>query len=205
MIERQEIRERSLQAALEHNRHLTRELHHRIKNSLQIVQSYIDLGKRSEVGPARSALLRAEARINALSSAYRMALADGELKEAPVDTYLEAVANNIGALLLGPDQRIHSQLALGTNSHIDRLTPLGLILVETLITLLAAGDAISVTVSGNWHDDGTLTLTIAAVRPGLADGMDHRLLDGLIQQAEAQHNPVKAPGTLLSLRLKPEA
>jgi two-component sensor histidine kinase len=205
MIERQEIRERTLEAALEHNQHLTRELHHRIKNSLQIVQSYIGLGKRRESGPARAALLRAEARVNALSTAYRLALADGELKDAPVDAYLEAVANNIGTLLLGPGQHIHSELALGTESRIDRLTPLGLILVESLITLLATGDAVSVTVSGERKDDGTLTLTIKADRPGLADDMDHRLLDGLIQQAEAEHNPLESPGTLLSLRLKPDA
>ena len=205
MIERQESRERKLQAALEHNQHLTRELHHRIKNSLQIVQSYIGLGKRSETGAARTALLRAEARVNALSTAYRLALADGELKDAPVDAYLEAVASNIGTLLLGPGQQIRSELALGADSRIDRLTPLGLILVETLITLLAAGDAVSITVSGQRKDDGTLTLTIGTDRPGLADDMDRRLLDGLIQQAEAEHHPLETPGTLLSLRLKPDA
>jgi two-component sensor histidine kinase len=205
MIERQESRERRLQAALEHNQHLTRELHHRIKNSLQIVQSYIGLGKRSETGPARAALLRAEARVNALSTAYRFALADGELKDAPVDAYLEAVASNIGTLLLGPGQQIRSELALGADSRIDRLTPLGLILVETLITLLAAGDAVSVTVSGQRKDDGTLTLTIETDRPGLADDMDRRLLDGLIQQAEAEHDSLETPRTLLSLRLKPDA
>jgi two-component sensor histidine kinase len=204
MIERQEVREHRLEAALEHNRHLTRELHHRIKNSLQIVQSYIGLGKRPETGRARSALLHAEARVNALSTAYRLALADGEFKEASIDVYLEAVASNIASLLLGPGQHIRTDLAFDSDSRIDRLTPLGLILVETLISVLTTEEAVSITVSGRKRDDGALSLTIEADRPGLMDASDRRLLDGLIRQAEAEHDPVEAPGTLLSLRLKPD-
>jgi hypothetical protein len=105
-------------------------------------------------------------------------------------------------LLLGPGQRIHAELALGADSRIDQLTPLGLILVETLITLLEKGDAVSITISGNRHEDGTSTLAIKTDRPDLASEMNHRLLDALIQQADVVPDPDGAPGVLVSLRLK---
>jgi two-component sensor histidine kinase len=202
MLERQGSRERSLEVALAHNQHLTLELHHRIKNSLQIVQSYIGLGKRGEVGAGRRALLLSEARVNALSTAYRLALADGELTEASIDDYLEAVASNVGALLLGPGQDIRATLAIGASSRIDLLTPLGLILVEALIVLLASDEPVSVTVTGQRQDNGDGLLTIAPDTVSFADRTDQRLLDGLIRQAGAERVPA-APGVLLALLLKP--
>ena len=53
MVDEQEVRQRRLQTALDDNRFLVRELHHRVKNSLQVVQSYIGLTKRDYRGEAR--------------------------------------------------------------------------------------------------------------------------------------------------------
>ncbi len=184
MLDRQADRERSLEEALARNQYLSRELHHRVKNSLQIVQSYLGLAKRSEDGAARRALLITECRVNALSTAYRLALAEGELKETPIDDYLEAVAANVAALMRSAGQSVRSHFDLRMKSQIDLATPLGLIIVEALVELLGASGTTTISIEGTRQENGERRLTISS-DAGLPERPLSKLLLGLIQQAEA--------------------
>ncbi len=200
MLDRQADRERSLEEALARNQHLSRELHHRVKNSLQIVQSYLGLAKRSESGAARRALLITECRVNALSTAYRLALADGELKDAPIDDYLESVSANVAALLRNHTQTVRSHFELHMRSQIDLVTPLGLIIVEVLVELLGAHEKLTITIEGARDEQGERQLTFStdiavAKRPA------GKLLLGLIQQAEAALAQAPEPQIFLRIAL----
>jgi two-component sensor histidine kinase len=62
--------DRALREALEDREILLRELHHRVKNNLQFMDSLIELQKRGEGSPAAAALAKMQSRIAALSAAY---------------------------------------------------------------------------------------------------------------------------------------
>ncbi|MFX6019316.1 histidine kinase dimerization/phosphoacceptor domain -containing protein, partial [Acinetobacter baumannii] len=82
------------------------ELHHRVKNSLQIVQSYLSLAKRNHSAEASLALSEAECRVQVLAIAYRFALAHGEMHPVRVDVFLDEVLATISRLLARPGQAI---------------------------------------------------------------------------------------------------
>lgn len=204
MVERQAVRERRLKEALAHNQHLSRELHHRIKNSLQIVQSYIGLSKRSKSGEVRRALLVTECRVNALSTAYRLALAHGELRDADIDEYLEAVASSAGSLLAPAGATVKARFKLNARTEIDLLTPLGLILIEALVEVFEEGRSASVQLSGSIEDGDRRILRIRVEGEAVVPRND-KLLRGLILQAQARDLTAAEPGLFLALELSQKA
>ena len=132
MVDAQEQRQQALQTALDRNRLLVRELHHRVKNSLQIVQSYLSLSKRNQTAEASAALAEAECRVQVLAIAYRFALAEGEMHAVRVDAFLDEVLATISRLLTRPGQTVEGQISSQASLPIDRVIPLGLLVVEVV-------------------------------------------------------------------------
>jgi signal transduction histidine kinase len=76
------VRERSLAASLAENEVLVRELHHRVKTSLQIIQSYLALTRRLDRMTADESRVDAlEARVQVLSIAYGKAFSVGRMRD----------------------------------------------------------------------------------------------------------------------------
>ena len=184
MVDEQEVRQRKLQTALDDNRFLVRELHHRVKNSLQVVQSYIGLTKRDYRGEARLALSDAECRVHVLSAAYRFTLADGEMQPVRVDLFLDDVVTMISNLLRNRDQWISSTLDTQAVLSVDRIIPLGFLIVDVVSRALRDTPNVSITVSARGHDDGSIEIAIAADRD-LPHSEPPKLFAGLIAQIEA--------------------
>ena len=146
MVEEQEVRQRRLQTALDDNRFLVRELHHRVKNSLQVVQSYIGLTKRDYRGEARLALADAECRVHVLSAAYRFTLADGEMQPVRVDLFIDDVVTMIANLIRGRDQRVSGRIETTASLSVDRVIPLGFLVVDVASRVLRSTPDVSVTI-----------------------------------------------------------
>lgn len=130
MLSKREAREEALSGALVHNRFLARELHHRVKNSLQIVQSLLAQGAREGAPETRRAMATAQARAYVLSAAYRRALADGEMRPVELDPLLEDVASFAEGQMGPPDLRAQWAFHTRTRVAIDDAIPLGMIVVE---------------------------------------------------------------------------
>lgn len=72
-------RDSELRAALEQQRVLVREIHHRVKNNLQIVMSLLSVqSEKLESGDARAALSRTKLRISTLALVHRILYESGE-------------------------------------------------------------------------------------------------------------------------------
>jgi two-component sensor histidine kinase len=72
-----------------------REIHHRVKNNLQVIGSLLALQKR-ELTPEQRAVLRfPEDRVNAMSAAYRASYAVSEIGQVPIGNVVREVAHRL--------------------------------------------------------------------------------------------------------------
>lgn len=184
MVDEQEVRQRRLQTALDDNRFLVRELHHRVKNSLQVVQSYIGLTKRDYRDEARLALADAECRVHVLSAAYRFTLADGEMQPVRVDLFLEDVVTMISNLIRRRDQWISSRIETAATLSVDRIIPLGFLVADVASRVLRSTPGVRITVVVADIDATTIEVSLEADRE-VAHQEPPRLFAGLLAQIEA--------------------
>lgn len=96
-------REHDLEEALAHQVTLTREVHHRVKNNLQVIGSLINLHSRGvKTADARSAYLVIQRRVDALSIVHRNHYAELDVEGIDVRTLLGELAGNFrGSVALG--------------------------------------------------------------------------------------------------------
>ena len=184
MVNEQEVRQRRLQTALDDNRFLVRELHHRVKNSLQVVQSYIGLSKRDYRDEARLALADAECRVHVLSAAYRFTLADGEMQPVRVDLFLDDVVTMIANLIRGRDQAVRSRIETTAVLSVDRIIPLGFLVADVASRALRSTPGVRITVTVTDIDDATIEVGLDADRE-LIHSAPPRLFAGLLAQIQA--------------------
>jgi two-component sensor histidine kinase len=184
MVDEQEVRQRRLQTALDDNRFLVRELHHRVKNSLQVVQSYIGLSKRDYRSEARLALADAECRVHVLSAAYRFTLADGEMQPVRVDLFLDDVVTMISNLIRSRDQRVTSRVETSATLSVDRIIPLGFLVADVASRALRGTPGARLTVSVVDSDEATIEVGLDADRD-ISHAEPPRLFAGLLAQIQA--------------------
>jgi PAS domain S-box-containing protein len=172
---------------------LLQELTHRVKNSLQVIASFVMIESRSHQSPeGKAALERVSHRITALGQLYSTLSKADTIEAVDAATYLDelcrelvaAVQNEDGAsIMLKTD--IASEL-LPT----DRAIPIGLIVNELVTNAVKyafparAKGTVMVTLT---RGPGELRLTVAddgqGLDPGRADsGLGGRLVDGFARQ-----------------------
>lgn len=184
MVEEQEVRQRRLQTALDDNRFLVRELHHRVKNSLQVVQSYIGLSKRDHRDEARLALADAECRVHVLSAAYRFTLADGEMQPVRIDLFLDDVVAMISNLIRSRDQWVTSRIETAATLSVDRIIPLGFLVADVASRALRGTPGVRILVEVVDVDASAIEVSLEADRD-IEHSAPPRLFAGLLTQIEA--------------------
>lgn len=127
-------RDASLRDSLAEKDSLMREIHHRVKNNLQIITSLLNMQQRALTDPAaRTAMNDTRQRITALAQIYRALYQGPDLKRVDLRPFLEELT----ALLLAGD--VNGQGSVRTEVHADplvidpdRLAPLALFAVEAI-------------------------------------------------------------------------
>lgn len=166
------------------NRHLVRELHHRVKNSLQVVQSYISLARRQHGPEHRSVLAAIEAKVQVLSIAYRHALAQGEMRPVELQPFLDEVAVMLNGLLQAGRPWVTAKAAEDLALVVDRAIPLGLLVVEIACHAIEEAHTDHLAVEVAPSEAGNITLVVATDdrRTG---AMDTKIAHGLLRQIGA--------------------
>ena len=127
-------RDASLKDSLAEKDALMREIHHRVKNNLQIITSLLNMQQRALTDPAAKAAMNdTRQRITALAQIYRALYQGPDLKRVDLRPFLEELT----ALLLAGE--ISSAGAVRTEVHADplvidpdRLAPIALFAVEAI-------------------------------------------------------------------------
>ena len=100
------------------------EIHHRVKNNLQIISSLLNMQQRALTDPAaRAAISDTRQRISALALIYRALYQSPDLKRVDLREFLEEL---VGQLVTGDGgQRLAARTDLACDSAGDRPRPAG--------------------------------------------------------------------------------
>ena len=134
MSQESAIRERSLKLSIAENQFLLRELNHRVKSSLQIIQSYLSLTRRLDRTTAnRSGVAAMEARVQVLSIAYREALSEGRMQDVRIRQFAEEIVDSLSQSFKRPGVLLELKADVQAALMVDRAIPFGLALVESVM------------------------------------------------------------------------
>jgi two-component sensor histidine kinase len=126
-------RDAELRAALERQHQLVHEIHHRVKNNLQIVMSLLSLqGDRLESEHGRAAIGQIRLRVSTLALVHRLLFETGERTTVSSRTLLGGVCELLGQTLCKrSDINVHCDFE-DVDLEIDTAIPLCLWLVEAV-------------------------------------------------------------------------
>ncbi|WP_312406337.1 histidine kinase dimerization/phosphoacceptor domain -containing protein, partial [Brevundimonas sp.] len=134
MAEAITVRDRELTDALAEKDALMREIHHRVKNNLQIISSLLSMQQRALTdAPAKAALGDTRQRIAALALIYRTLYQSTDIRHADAREFLNELVGQLIASEAGRGPVVISSVD-ADSLHVDpdKLAPLALWLVEAV-------------------------------------------------------------------------
>jgi len=186
-----------LSQALEERDLLLREVYHRVKNNLQLIDSIVTLQVRRLADPdAKLALKGLRRRLYALGLVHQQLMGSPDLKTFDVSPFLKELSENIIEGIGGRDISL-SVKAIPLNVGLDIAIPLGLLVTELVTNSLkhAFPDGKGkIEVVLDRREDGTMVLVVSDNGTGYdileasekrAHGLGTALIDGLVSQLKA--------------------
>ena len=207
--------ERKLQASLGEKEVLLKEIHHRVKNNLQVVASLLRMQSYSVNDPEVRELFReSQNRVRAMALIHEQLYGTDDLTYIDVSTYMHRLAMSVAQSYEGRGAAVAFSFDIepAITSTIDIAIPLGLILTELVSNSLkhafGAGEAgtITIKVSSGQHE---LRLTVHDTGIGIPIGFDlsrvttlgMQLILNLVEQHQGVFTIERAGGTLVCVML----
>lgn len=209
-----EAQKNSLEIALEDRENLLKEIHHRVKNNLQVVSSLLSLQSRSTDDPvALGALEEGRNRVKAMGLIHQNLYQEDNLVGVNLAQYLEKLTNSLLDSYKVDSGKIHITRKIDAVSlDVDTLIPLGLILNELIsnslkyafperqegnIKLAIARDAKGLLVQV--EDDGIGMPE--NFNPEASSSMGYKLIRAFVKKMKASMEINTQSGTLVSILL----
>lgn len=169
---------------------LLKEVHHRVRNSLMLVSSFLMLQARSADAKTRSALERIQARVISIGVVHETLYAGSDLGLIDMDEYLGRLLPELGAGLGIADRGISLHCRVeDVTAPSEQATTVGLIVSEAVTNAVkyAFGEAGgTITVSARRLDDSQVELVVADDGKGVSAepkaGLGSELLQALAHQ-----------------------
>ncbi|MBP7096594.1 MAG: sensor histidine kinase [Spirochaetia bacterium] len=175
-------RESALRRALDEKSMLIKEIHHRVKNNLQIIASLLAMQARSVRDPEDRKLIHAsQDRIRSIALVHEQLYRSDDLSSIPMAAYARSLVEHLGASLPAEG----ASLALEVDDFaltIERALPCGLVMNELVTNALKYGAAdgreaaIAVRLLS---PDGEVVLEVEDDGPGLPAGTDPETSESL--------------------------
>jgi two-component sensor histidine kinase len=207
-------RESELRESLAQKEVLVREIHHRVKNNLQLVMSLLNLHARRIRDPrAEMAFAEARSRINALATLHRRLYESESLQELDLKWFLDDLCAELrrGGLARGR----HVELVADSPNEVigpEIAVPLGLLVTEAITNAYKhafherSGGHIYVEVRR--HSPEMLTLTVRDDGSGFDpagdednnNGLGRSLIEAFVRQLRGELEITGIEGTALTVR-----
>ena len=170
-----------LSTSLREREVLLQEVHHRVKNNLQVISSLINMQvRRMEPGPTREALDECKNRVFAIGLVHEKLYQSNDYSNVQFAEYARGLAASIFDASGVDHHGVSLALAIDdTPLAVDRAIPCGLVINELISNALKHGfrdrRGGTIRVELNQVEAGRLRLTVADDGAGLPDGFDaHR-------------------------------
>jgi len=189
------------EASLREKEVLLREIHHRVKNNMQILGGLIRIQCRSlESGEARDVLVESETRIRSMALLHQKLYQSDSISEISFGDYVEVLAGELRRLYSGSGSQIGLEIDVPDDFEIglDTALPCGLIVNELVSNsfkyAFEEGQEGSVRVAVEPGDEGKFRLIVSDTGRGLPENFDLenakslglRLVNMLVEQLEGQ-------------------
>ncbi len=186
-------RELRLVEALAEERALLREVHHRVKNNLQMVASLLNIQSRAASDESESwGLARAHDRVQLLAVVHQRIYSSGELRDVRVDDIAAEVARQLLQSRGASAKEINLVMELGSaRAGVDRAVPLAFLIGEGVsVALDALSDlgAVELKLMLQQDEDGVTRFAIDAsvdAERARTPGPGARLIDAFARQLNA--------------------
>lgn len=128
------LQARRLELALAEKETLLREVYHRVKNNLQVIQSLLNLKRASlDDAAARAALAETAERVRAMALVHEKLYQSSQLVQVDLADYLADLCRQVGEALRGPQAAVQLQVqAAAVRADLNCAIPFGLIVTELL-------------------------------------------------------------------------
>jgi PAS domain S-box-containing protein len=192
---------------------LLREVYHRVKNNLQIIDSFLVMQRRQLEDPdARAALLSLRNRVYALGLVHHQLMESTNLRTFDIAPFLAELSDNI--LKGDGDRKVELRVkASPMDVGLDFAIPLGLLVTELVTNALKhafVDDKGTIEVTLDRGENGDVTLVVADDGRGLGDtprstgaraGLGTSIIAGLVAQLRGTLTMQSDRGTRAEVRL----
>jgi two-component sensor histidine kinase len=202
------VRERrQIDESLREKEVLLKEIHHRVKNNMQLILSIVHL-QRGTTTDLDEFCIDLERRISAVAGVHEMLYQSHDLSTIDMHGFIEGLTDVTSPAPLPPEIRVSAE---GIALRIEQAIPLGLIASELLVNAAkyaGNGGPSSVTVSLT-ASEGLLVLTVADNGAGFPPGFDPdrdgglgmHLVSALSQQLGATVAITSNPGGIVRISM----
>ncbi|WP_052643298.1 PAS domain S-box protein [Syntrophotalea carbinolica] len=207
--------EQLIRASLKEKDVLLREIHHRVKNNLQVVSSllYLQSQKFSDA-ELQNCFLESQSRICSMAIAHEQLYQSKNLADISIKTYLENLVQQQQQILFSPGQQIDCRLTVeDIPLDIEKVVPCGLLITELLSNAykhaFADGRSGQVAISLHSHA-GQFELTVADNGVGVPADFDYcspktlglQLVTALVNQLNGTLEVESRSGTCFRVRFE---
>ena len=206
-----------LERALQEKTALLNEVHHRVKNNLQIISSLLRLQSRHVDEPVRAVLRESQSRVKAMALTHQLLYERSDFSALELGPYLRRLAALLCEAYMEPGKDIDMQLELpseGLSISLQAAVPCGLIVNELVtnalkhafqqrnrgfIRIRASRDGLGL-FQVEVADDGHGMMTLPDLNE--CQTLGYQLIPLLAEQLDARLQLVPGPGTCIRLEFR---
>ncbi|MBI4699360.1 MAG: PAS domain S-box protein, partial [Nitrospirae bacterium] len=196
---------------------LLREIHHRVKNNMQVISSLMTLQSAYIKDKEAAAIFReSQERIKSMAIVHERLYLSENLAEIDLGEYIDALTKDIMRAFGAEPSRIGLEINTGAEVklNIDTGIPCGLILNELITNSIKhafpGGRTGKIIIDVNSDAEGYVTLKIIDNGTGLPEGFDHqnaktlglRLVHMLVRQLKGSIEKADTAGTVFIIKFK---
>jgi two-component sensor histidine kinase len=209
---RQEKSEKLIRDSLQEKEVLLREIHHRVKNNLQVISGMLELQAALVKDPsARASLQEGRNRVMSMALIHQKLYQSQDIAQVHMDSYLQSLAADLFSAFGVDEEKILMKVeAEAVRLNLDTAIPFGLLVSELVTNAIKyafpperEGEKGEIVVSFSEREDGNYLLAVSDNGIGLPEGFDLdmasslglKLVHSLVEQLGGEVSMAETPGT----------